>query len=1717
MAIPIMDAWRRNGRWAEWLALALGALTAVAATFGDAPAAARTIENIAYARWTEAGVAAQVQSNQVAVTLASPAIRLETYRLAPDSETSLPIIPSRCLIAPESVPAEAQTFRIEPASQFRAGEVIVFALDAPKSNRDPGAVDSIRITVSSPKAQVELIVHESAPDSGRFAGTIGTRRTTATQASRECLLAVAAGDKVTITANDAVEGGVAVTRDTTIVADPFGMVFDSETGAPVSGARITLRDAATGAPAQVFAADGVTPWPATIISGSPITDLAGNIYPMDPGRFWFPFAALGRYRLEIEPPPDFTAPSAVPAAALAMLPRPQGGLFAISEASFGGAFDLASSIPMEVDIPVDRSGAATALAFTASRQRAQPGDAVVYALTVSNPQSQERRAITVSIDLPRGLRLRRETIRIDGAAPPPGSVTVTPDGRLLVVALDRIAGAGSVRITYAATIRADAAPGQLVSAATTRDMLRRSIRADAAVLIERETITGRMTIIGRAVLGNCEDAGTAAGVAGIRVMLEDGSFAVTDADGRYRFEGVVPGSHVVQVVRGTLPLGTQLTDCAHSTRSAGNAGSRFVIGQGGSLARADFHIMPLVTESTVGIAVADDLAFDDGVTLTAAAPAVSGAPRGAIPVTASAASLAVPDVDWLALGDGPDGWLAPEVDHNPRVPAVKVAFRHRAGQTVSLFVDGKPVEKAAFDGTVKDPGGNYAVSLWRGIPLLAERTVLAAEIVNSLGGVNARLEREVFFTSQPARAELVADQSLLVADGVTRPVVLVRITDRNGRPVRSGVAGTFTLSAPFESAAQIEQQQLRQLSGIGEASARWVIDGDDGLARIELAPTMVSGQLRMAFDFSDGSIRRRQEIEALVVPGDVEWTIVGLGEASLGARSIADNMERGDNFESDLGRNARVALYAKGRVLGKYLLTLAYDSAKQREDQPLLGAIDPAAYYTVFADASQRRFDAASRENLYVRIESAAFFALYGDFQTGFDQTTLGRYQRTATGVRGAAQLGDVRAEAFGARIGSTFRRDEFQGNGLSGPYALGSRDILFNSERVTIEVRDRFRSEVIVASRSLTRFIDYNIDILSGTITFSEPILSRDADLNPQIVIIEYESGQAAGGAINAGVRAEWTQDNGTVRIGATAITDAGPAGVQPARTNIAVADTRVRLAEASELRGEIGVSNTDGSTAEAWLVEMQHQTGKLDVVAYARSIQADYGIGQQSIAEAGRRKLGVDTRYRFGDRVSATATLLQDESLADATQRRGGEIELAWRSPNTDAQVGLAHFDDRLANGNRGTSTLLQAAGAQRFFDNSLEVSADSSLALGTAGSVDLPARHQLGLRYAIASDVRVTGTYEIASGAAIEARTFRAGLEVTPWQGGRITSNLGQVSENTAKGRPLAGFGLAQTIAVSPSITLGATLDGNRVLGEAPPTESVINPAQPVANGGPLGVDRTLFENFTAVTFNGAWRSGPWTANGRAEYRDGQFADRTGASLAVIRQIGAGRAVGGNFVWTRGTAPGGAASEVIDAGLTMAHRADGSEFALLGRIEYRSDAVMGAVAGELGPAGRTALMVTGDALSQRLVGSVSASWSPRSAGGAGQLTEIGLFLGTRYSFDRVESFDLAGFTALAGLDLRIGLNERIDVGSSASIRANVTDGSYSYAVGPQATFAVAEGTLLSFGYNVVGFRDPDFSIDRQHDQGLFAAIRFKFDAGLLGLAPNSAKPALLRKFTQ
>jgi uncharacterized repeat protein (TIGR01451 family) len=1410
--------------------------------------------------------------------------------------------------------------------------------------------------------------------------------------------------------------------------------------------------------------------------------------------------------LDIEPPEPYTAPSVVAPEQLRQLPHPDGGEFVILDGSYGAPFVLDNPTPVQIDIPVDRPSLDISLSKTASRPKAQPGDVVFYSVTASNADpSRIKRDVTL-VDRPSSwLRLRRDTVRIDGA-PAPDALTTNSDGTLLTFSLGDIPGGASRKVTYAMVVRADAPPGEAINRADVTDSLGRTASANAVVDIERDGIADRFTIIGRVTAGPCSLEGERAGIPGVRVMLQDGSYAITDADGRYHFEGVVPGTHVVQASRMTLPDGAAFVDCHRSTRNAGSASSRFVIGHGGALVVADFHADVPVSQQALAVLFGETspnsevarsinaiASRDDALP----AQAVSGERIQRQAVSAPEAPLE-PTTDWLALGDGEDGFLTPEIGYNPRAPAIRVAIRHRKGQKIVLRVNGEEVTGYAFEGT-REPGkGRYAVSLWRGVKLPSERTVLEADVISAFGGVRETFTREVFFTNTPAKVEFLPEQSNLIADGRTRPVVAVRVLDRNNRPLREGISGEFTLNAPYESAEQLDRQQLNQLTGLSPSSARWVVEGSDGIARIELAPTMVSGSLRLEFTFDDGEIARTQELDTWIEPGDIEWTIVGLAEGSIGARTVADNMERAGRFDSDLGDNARVALYAKGRVLGKYLVTLAYDSAKQKEDQRLLGALDPQAYYTVFADGSSRRFDAASREKLYVRIESSTFYALYGDFVTGFNQTRLARYNRTATGVKGELRLGQVKAQGFAAEISTRLRRDEIQGQGITGPYRLSSRNLVANSEKVVLEVRDRFRSEVIVSSQELVRFIDYDIDPLSGTITFAQPVLSRDGNLNPQFVIVEYETDGLGDAHLNAGVRADWTSTDGAIRVGANAITDRG----ERDRTDIGTLDLLAQVGDSTEVRAELGVSRRNGENSVGWLVEAQHQTGKLDVLAYARQLDSEYGVGQQNGSELGRRKFGVDGRVLLSEELNITGSVWQDDSLTDDNRRRAAQVQLNFLGEDTDLRVGLTHFSDRLADGSNNASTVLEGGVTHRLLDNDLELSAAASIALDDADSVDLPARYRLGARYSLTDDVRLIGLYEIADGADLDARTLRGGVEVTPWQGGQIVTSVGQQDIGELGKRSFAAFGLAQSVQVSPSLALDATIDGNRTIGGAPDPNDLVNPAQPAASGGQLS-QNTLFEDFTAVTLGAAWRKDRWSATMRGEYRDGEFANRTGATFGAIRQLGEGSIVGSGATWTSSTSNNGAKTEIFDASLAFAHRPDESEVALLGKLEFRSDHVTNAIAGEAGAAGRTALNVTGDASSSRLIGSVSANWSPRGwdedENGLKQQVrrdEYSLFLGVRYNLDEFEGTEFSGTSVLAGADARIGIGDKFELGATGTVRTNLEDDVTSFSYGPQVGFSPTDDVLLTVGYNVEGFRDADFAGARSTDKGVYASVRMKFD---------------------
>ncbi|MBN1378218.1 MAG: OmpA family protein [Gammaproteobacteria bacterium] len=92
------------------------------------------------------------------------------------------------------------------------------------------------------------------------------------------------------------------------------------------------------------------------------------------------------------------------------------------------------------------------------------------------------------------------------------------------------------------------------------------------------------------------------GVAGVRIYLEDGTYVITDENGKYHIEGVRPGTHVVQLDLSSLPAGMRVVECEQNSRFAGNSYSQFIDLQPGTLWRADFHVEeepPMVSPATL--------------------------------------------------------------------------------------------------------------------------------------------------------------------------------------------------------------------------------------------------------------------------------------------------------------------------------------------------------------------------------------------------------------------------------------------------------------------------------------------------------------------------------------------------------------------------------------------------------------------------------------------------------------------------------------------------------------------------------------------------------------------------------------------------------------------------------------------------------------------------------------------------------------------------------------------------------------------------------------------------------------------------------------------------------------------------------------------------------------------------------------------------------------
>jgi hypothetical protein len=654
----------------------------------------------------------------------------------------------------------------------------------------------------------------------------------------------------------------------------------------------------------------------------------------------------------------------------------------------------------------------------------------------------------------------------------------------------------------------------------------------------------------------------------------------------------------------------------------------------------------------------------------------------------------------------------------------------------------------------------------------------------------------------------------------------------------------------------------------------------------------------------------------------------------------------------------------------------------------------------------------------------------------------------------------------FVSETDQTFVRDEIQGDGTSGLYRLSTAPIIGNSDTIRIEVRDRFDSAIVLSSQTLDRFLDYNIDNFDGSLFFKKPIPSRDQDFNLIYIVAEYESRSAAANDIIAGGRVAFSTDNDEIEVGVTHVNDSQ----QGEEGDLTGVDLRWQVTDRTEVRAEIAESNSESGgvqqSGSAHGISVDHRSERLDLRAYYRKIDDEYGLGHQSVASKGISKFGVDGRLDISETLSLNAQAGQQENLETGTERLVAEANVQYRNEVYSAQLGIAHAADEFTDGVENTSDILTVGISRRIMGSKMNVRANSNFSLGNdPENADYPSNYVLGLDYEVVTGVDLFAEYENAEGRDKESEMTRVGVRASPWSRAQFDSSV--TNETTEFGpRLFANLGLIQGFQVNEHWAVDIGIDQTSTLSD--PTIRTLDPDREFSSG-------TRREDFVATSFGTLYQSEFWSLNSRLEYRDSDSEKRTAFIAGWYREPSLGHGLSAGLAVHRSDRNDLTETLSIDLRFGWARRPARSEWTFLDRVDLVYDDTQ---------------IVGGSQRCWRLINNFNAN---RRIGASKQL-------GLQYAFKYVQTNfgaeDYSGYTDLVGLDLRYGFKPKWEGGLHTSIYHSYESSIVDYGVGLDLGWNVRDNMWITLGYNISGFHDEDFVEARYTSQGPYLRIAIKAD---------------------
>ncbi len=434
----------------------------------------------------------------------------------------------------------------------------------------------------------------------------------------------------------------------------------------------------------------------------------------------------------------------------------------------------------------------------------------------------------------------------------------------------------------------------------------------------------------------------------------------------------------------------------------------------------------------------------------------------------------------------------------------------------------------------------------------------------------------------------------------------------------------------------------------------------------------------------------------------------------------------GDVFDEELRRFSRsfnggktvaagrAAMFMRGTLRADYRVALSFDT--ERPDRGVLFRdIQPDAFYPIYGDASQKRFDAQASGRVYGKLERGRSHVMYGDLVTMPAENparNLGTYARTLTGVQHRLDKGRAVINVFAAR--DTLRQviDEFGGRGISGPYGVTNRNGVSGTEKIEILTRDRNQPAIVLSAQPLTRFLDYEFEPFSGRVLFRRPIPSMDEQMNPVSIRITYE--------VEGGGERHWVDGiDGQLKVsprlavGGSWAQDKSPVApyqLASANATMTLASHTTVVAEAARSEATLNsnpfnqqlaphvidaVGETSGNAAR---LELNHEARGLQARAFAGMSDAGF-YNPSATLNGGRTEAGARASYRLGPLSQLRGDLIRSGDRLTGGERHGGSIALESKISVFSVEVGLRHVNETAKPAQASSAGLLQPFGTTGF----------------------------------------------------------------------------------------------------------------------------------------------------------------------------------------------------------------------------------------------------------------------------------------------------------------------------------------------------------------------------------------------------------------------------------